>query len=317
MLKNCLESVFKTDYPCYEVILVDNSSTDGSIAYAEAQFSNQNLKIIKNHANLGFAGGNNVGIRNSNGEYLVFLNNDTEVNENWLKELISVMNSSLKIGAAQCKLLMMQQREKFDSAGGYVDRFIHPIVRGINEYDRGQYAKTDQIFWAKGAAFAVKRTVLNEVGLFDEDYFLEYEETDLCWRIWLGGYRVLFVPKSIVFHLGSVSVSKKKLKTHYYFHRNHLTTLLKNYSLKNVVRYLPLLMILKILTDLRSIRTDHLIRLNAILFNIRDFGEIWRKRQNVQINIRLISDNDLFKRNIFLHFSRLQENLLQQKVESS
>ncbi|MGA2387236.1 MAG: glycosyltransferase family 2 protein [Candidatus Bathyarchaeia archaeon] len=313
LLENCLSSVFKSDYPNLEVILVDNASTDGSIEFAKAKYPNQNLKITQNQRNLGFAMGNNVGIKHSKGEYLVFLNNDTEVEEKWLKELIDVMKTDRNIGAAQCKLLLMHERRKFDNAGGYVDRFISPIVRGIEEYDYGQYDEITEIFWAKGAAFAVKRKVLNEVGLFDEDYFLEYEETDLCWRIWLKGYKILFVPKSIVFHAGGASISRKKLETYYCFHRNHITTLLKNYDLMNVAKYLPPLLFIKIATDMRSIRTEHLIRLRAILFNVRNLRKIWQKRQKVQIDIRSISDDALFQRNIFLSFNMLQENLLQQK----
>lgn len=313
LLNNCLLSVFKSDYPSFEVVLVDNASSDNSVDFVRSHFSNTNLVLIQNKVNLGFAGGNNVGIGSSRGEYLFFLNNDTEVDENWLKQSIKLMSSDPCIGACQCKLLRLKERKKFDGAGGYVDRFISPIIKGTQEYDYGQYDQNYEIFWAKGAAFAVKKKVLDEVGYFDNDYFLEYEETDLCWRIWLCGYRILFAPRSIVYHAGSASISRKKLKVYYYFHRNHIATILKNYELKNIVRYLPVLIVLKILRDFQSIKAEKLIRLKAIFSTFKNFRKIWIKRQQVQIRIRKVTDEAIFRRNIILSFKHLNENLGQER----
>ncbi len=302
-LKKCLTSALNSDYPDFEVVLVDNASKDGSLEFIEAEFgSNSLLKVVRNGSNLGFAGGNNSGIAVASGDILVFLNSDTEVEAGWLKALSDVFEFDKTIGACQSKLLLLQDRCKFDNAGGFIDRMGLPIVQGFRETDIGQYDQMFDVFWAKGAAFAVKRSVLSQVGCFDEDFFLEYEETDLCWRIWLRGYRIVFAPKSIVFHHGSASIFCGNKKTNvfvfYLFHRNHLTSLIKNYELIHLLQYLPVLIFLKIMTDLFVFRSERFLRIRAVFYNVRYFRKIWRQRLRVQ-SFRRESDKRLFRRGIF------------------
>jgi hypothetical protein len=289
------------------VVLVDNASTDGGIESVKERFGKKKyLKIVENSENLGFAGGNNAGIKLADGAYLVFLNNDTEVDKNWLWELIKVLESDRSIGAAQCKLISTYDKKQFDSAGGFIDRFAYPVMRGSEEKDVGQYDEIEEIFYAKGAAFAVRHNVLNEVGSFDNDYFLYFEETDLCWRIWLRGYRIVFVPKSVVFHVGGATIDEKKVqqnkKFDYYYHRNQIITLMKNYEFFNLMWYVPVLVFLKIVADISSFKSDQFIRLRGILYIIRNLKQIWRKRMTVQKNVRKETDSTIFKRHIVIPF---------------
>jgi GT2 family glycosyltransferase len=308
LLEKCLGSVFRSDYPNFEVVFVDNASTDTSIEFVKARFGKESfLRIVQNSENLGYAGGNNAGIALAKGEYVVLLNTDTEVDENWLSELIKVMESDRNIGAAQCKLISMYERRRFDSAGGFIDRFGFPIVRGLQEEDVGQYDKVDEIFWAKGAAFAVRSNVLNEVGSFDNDFFLEYEETDLCWRIWLRGYRIVFVPKSVVFHVGKASISQGSgrinLTAQYHLHKNQIMSLLKNYELFNLIRYVPVVVFLKVLSDFESLKSYNFVRVKGIIYNLRNFDKIWKKRIKVQNEVRREKDAVIFKKRIITSFS--------------
>lgn len=307
LLGRCLESVFESNYPYFEVVLVDNASTDGSIEFVKDRFGKKNsLRIIQNYENSGFAGGSNAGIELADGKYLVFLNNDTEVDKNWLWELVKVMESDRSIGAAQCKLISMCDKKRFYSAGGLIDCFAFSVDRGGEQEDVGQYDKIEEIFFAHGAAFVVRHDVLNEVGCFDNDYFLFYEETDLCWRIWLRGYRIVFVPRSVVFHVGGATMDKRtraKLKTAYHRHKNQITTLLKNYQLSNLLWYVPILVFLKVVPDIACLRTDQFVRIKGILYNMRNLNQIWRKRIIVQKYVRKEKDATIFKRHLVVPFS--------------
>lgn len=239
-----MESVFKSKYPNYEVILVDNGSTDGSCEFVKKSFSRligSKMIVIEKDRNLGHSEGRNVGIRVAKGTYLLFLDNDTEVDPEWINPLVSAMESDHSIGAVQGKLLFLDDRNQIDSAGGFIDYLGYPIERGNRKYDNNSYPNLGEIFYAKTACMMTKRSVLREVGLFDPLFFVWYGETDLAWRMWLRGYRVVFVGKSIVYHSLSGTISKLSQRFRlFHYVRNRLIMLLKNYSFRNLVYLLPL-----------------------------------------------------------------------------
>ena len=240
-LNECLESVLNSNYHNFEVLLIDNASTDDSIKIAKEKFGKSPyLRILRNFDNLGFAAGNNVGVKYGQGEYVVFLNNDTIVEPHWLVELVSVMETDAKIGAAQSKLLSLADKRFIDSAGDFIDYYGFPIRRGSwGEEDKGQYDLIEEIFSARGAAAIVRSKILTEIGAFDADFYLNYEDIDLCWRIRLNGYKIVFVPKSRVYHMGGASVTSSTLSI-FYTEKNRISALLKNMSCKYLVKYNPL-----------------------------------------------------------------------------
>jgi hypothetical protein len=227
----------------------------------------------------------------------VLLNPGTEVDKNWLCELIKVMEADRNIGAAQCKLMLMHERRRFDSAGVLIDCFGCVTSRGFQEKDVGQYDKVDEIFCAKGSASAVRRSVLNEVGFFDDDYFVYYEDTDLSWRIWLIGYRVVFLPKSVVYHVGESSLSRIPKgyyrQSFYLSERNNMRTVLKNFATSTLfwilLRYFALSLTEFIfLTSCRKIKFTS-AEVRALAWNIMNFRETWRRHLSIQ-HIRIVSD---------------------------
>jgi hypothetical protein len=302
----CLRSVLNTDYAEFEVIFVDNASTDGSLEYVKERFNHDpRLKIVRNDANYGFAEGNNIGLRLAKGKYVAFLNNDTEVDPKWLKELVKVLNSNQNLGAAQSKLLLLHNHKKFDTCGHMLTQFGFTIERGAGEKDIGQYDYVAEILGAKGAALIVRKKVLEEVGLFDPDYFALREETDLCWRIWLRGYTVAFVPKSIVYHAGGgvskqvdISGSVWHRVQLFYWYRNTLMTLTKNLELKNAVKIIPLHLFLAFLDALivslmsRSFHSA-LSLLKAVTWILTNFRLVWKKRVTVQSTVRMKRDEEI------------------------
>lgn len=296
----CLRSVLNTDYPNFEVIFVDNASTDESLEHAKKKFGRDpRLKFVANDKNYGFARGNNIGLEHARGEYIVFLNNDTEVNPDWLGELIEVMSSDPSIGAAQSKLLAMHDPKRIDACGLMLTPYGFFVERGAGEIDRGQYDSVTEIFAAKGAVIAIKREILDEVGPFDVDYFIFSEEADLCWRVWLGGYRVVLVPKSVVFHVtaGTLRAIWPKGRPLYWY-KNTLTTLLKNLGVKNLIKILPVFVLVSFGGVVKSKKAIYQLPLfikanGGVIANFRD---IWKKRMKVQRRIRKKKDKEIMPR---------------------
>jgi GT2 family glycosyltransferase len=298
-LDDCFSTLFATDYENFEVILVDNGSTDGSVEYVKKRFREPRLKVLALDRNYGFAQGNNKGIEKASGDYVVLLNNDTRVHKKWLRELVKVMGSDRNIGAAQPKLLLDDEIH-IDAAGGFLDYFGRVYQRGVFEEDRGQYDRVDEIFYAKGAAAMFKRKVLREVGVLDPDYFIYYEETDLCWRIWLRGYKIVYVPSSVVYHKGGATMGTKRSPEAIFSDRkNHITTLIKNYSLRNLARYLPpiltRMLLFSVKLALKGRRDMAAAYLKAIIWNIVNLRELWKKRMYVQHVIRRVSDKEVMR----------------------
>jgi len=298
-LDDCFSTLFVTDYENFEVILVDNGSTDGSVEHVKRNFKEPRLKVIALDRNYGFAQGNNKGIEKALGDYVVLLNNDVRVDKNWLKEVVRVMKSDPNIGAAQPKLLL-DDGVHIDAAGSFIDYLGRVSQRGAFEEDREQYSKVDEVFYAKGAAAVFKRKVLREVGLLDPDYFIYYEETDLCWRIWLRGYKIVYVPSSVVYHKGGATMGTRRSPEAIFSDRkNHITTLIKNYSLRNLVRYLPpiltRMLLFSVKLALKGRRDLAAAYLKAIIWNIVNLRKSWKKRMCVQHVIRRVSDEEVMR----------------------
>jgi len=297
LLEDCLESVFKTDYPNFEVFFVDNASTDDSVEFVKRKFGqNKKLRIIQNERNFGFAEGNNIGIRNAKGEYIALLNNDTKADHKWLRELVKAIQPS-EIGAAQSKLLQMDNPDLLDCAGGFVDYYGYSYARGHGQ-KATKYNRVDNIFYAKGTGIIIKREVLKRVGIFDPEMFIYYEETDLCWRIWLHGYRIVFAPASIVYHVPSSTIST--LQEHiplYFLTRNHMLILIKNYNTKNMLKSLVAFLLLELRNAyvLAAKRKPHVsfAIIKALMWNLLHLKYIWKRRQITQKLIRKISDESL------------------------
>jgi len=300
-LEKCLRSVLNTKYNNFEVILVDNASTDSSIEYVEKEFGHDyRLNIIRNERNLGFAEGNDVGARVARGNYVVFLNPDTVVDPNWLNEFVNLMEDDPAIGVCQSKLLSMENSKILDSAGDFIDRYGVMMRRGGDwmERDEGQYDTVDEIFSARGAAMMIRRRIINEVGLFDPAFFLTYEDIDFCWRARLRGYKVYFVPKSVVYHAGEAFTSTS-FKV-FFTARNRIMALIKNYELRTLVKFLPQIIAVSIfiLTAELAIRNRPklaLNRLRGMLWVLLNFKYVWKEHSRIQHSIRKVPDSEVMQ----------------------
>ncbi len=239
-LSECLTSLFKTRHDSYEVIVVDNASTDGSQTWVKNTYPN--VKLIENEKNYGYAGGCNRGALEANGNYLVFLNNDTTQDPDWIQSLEKLMKKDRMIAAAQPKVLNYFNKNIFDyagGAGGHMDWFCFPYARGRifskQEMDTGQYNDSKQCFWSSGTAFMVSKELFFKAGKFDEYFFSHMEEIDLCWRLQAMGFQIWVQPDAIVYHKNALSMPMNSHKKYYLNHRNSLLMLFGNYSFKNTL----------------------------------------------------------------------------------
>ena len=223
-----LDSLRKVSYPALEVIVVDNNSVEDPTSVIKEKYPE--VKLIVSKENLGFAGGNNLGIQASSGEYLFFLNNDTEVDPGFLEPLVEFFESNPLAGAASSKILYFNSGETIQYAGSSrIDPFTGRSKRiGYLEKDRGQYTSVKETDLAHGAAMMVPRRVIDKVGMMPEFFFLYYEEVDWCESIKKGGYKIYVVPGSKVYHKESMSIGKGSTLKTYYMTRNRLLYMRRN-----------------------------------------------------------------------------------------
>lgn len=243
-LHTCLSSVLKTHYTNLEVIIVDDGSDDGSIEIIKSfAHKDKRIKFIENDKNIGAAASRNRAGRVANGNILVFLDNDTEVEKNWLSEMIKTLLKDKRVGACQAKLIDFEKRDRIQVVGVKIWAATGwGLSIGHGEKDTGQYDKEIKIV-AISAAMAVKKDVFEKVGGFDEDEAVVTEDLDLSWRIWIAGYKIVLSSKSIVYHwTKSVEMRKnmKHSKEKIYFHltKNSLISIIKNYELPNAIKYI-------------------------------------------------------------------------------
>lgn len=233
-LQTYLPSVLETQYPHFEVVIIDNASTDESRNWVEG-LQHDKIKWVQLDSNTGYAGGYYHGLKQVTGEVICLLNSDVAVTPNWLDAVADAFENDESLGAAQPKILADQQRTHFEYAGasgGWIDRFGFPFTRGriftTVEEDQGQYNDECEVFWASGACLFVRRNWYLEAGELDPDFFAHMEEIDLCWRLHRVGAKVKIIPQSTVFHLGGGTLNYgSPFKTYLNF-RNSYYCLWKN-----------------------------------------------------------------------------------------
>lgn len=266
----CLESLYQINYPYYEVIIVDNNSSDNSInkieeycngkiviksPFFEYKNSNKPIKysivstneekvssgkliLIKNKENVGFAEGNNIGIRYAlkslDPDYILLLNNDTVVDKNFLVEMLKVSENDNKIGITGPKIYYYDEPNKIWFAKGKISwKFCRGLNTGYNEIDSGQHDQISEMEYASGCAFLIKREIIDRIGLLDKRFFLYFEEIDWTLRVSRLGYKSVFVPKGKVWHKVSKSGGGIKGKIGLYYITRNRWLLMKRWANKS------------------------------------------------------------------------------------
>lgn len=234
LLEECINSILSQKFKDYEIIVVDNGSSDNSVEYLKEKYTSV-IKIISLIQNKGFAGGCNEGIKIAKGDYIVLLNNDAIVDEKWLSELINAADSDNKIGMCACKILNYYNRDEFDT----LSHLIYPdgLNRGRAKFekDHHQYDKFEEVFFPSGAAALYRKSMLNEIGFFDEDFFLYGDDTDIGLRGRLAGWKCLYVPTAIAYHKSSASTHPYSPWKIYLVERNRILILFKYFPFRYIL----------------------------------------------------------------------------------
>lgn len=305
-LDRCISSILSNTYPHYEIIIVDNGSSDFSLEFIQEKWGGQTDKIrpVRLDKNYGPAKARNIGAAHAAGEYMGFLDNDTQVDTQWISRAAAEFKSDNKIGILQCKLLLLHEPERFDYAGEYLSNIGFLIQRCLpGEFDRGAYDARDKLLAAKSAGMFIRTGLFKQIGGFDEDYFIYVEETDLGWRAWLRGFETVFLHSSIVYHeLGSSGVilgsKRQNYLLKYHGCKNYIRTLLKNLEVRNLILILIphiilwLAMALYYLCKRQPASSAYILK--GIWWNALNLKKTLTLRRQIQTN-RAISDKDLFK----------------------
>ncbi|HRS53330.1 MAG TPA: glycosyltransferase family 2 protein [Bacteroidales bacterium] len=239
-----------------EVIVADNASTDDSIFFLQQNFPD--IKVIANNENGGFSKGYNDVLEQIDADIFVLLNSDIQVTKNWIKPVVELMKKDPNIAACQPKIKSYINPDYFEyagAAGGFIDKFGYPFCRGrifqFIEKDIGQYDDVCEIFWATGACMFVRADIYKKFGGLDEDFFAHMEEIDFCWRIKNAGYKVMYCPHSVIYHIGGGTLPKNSWKKTYLNFRNNLSLLYKNLPIKDLYFVMLVRMFLDFVASLK------------------------------------------------------------------
>jgi GT2 family glycosyltransferase len=248
-LEKFLPSVLATEYDNLEIVVADNASKDDSVSFLKEHYPQ--VTLLQFHKNLGYTGGYNKALGLLKADYFVLLNSDIEVPSNWLAPMVQMAMENPKIGAIQPTILDWNNKQKYEyagAAGGFIDKYGYPFCKGrifnTIENENPDYQSSGKIFWASGACMFVKASAFENAGGLEERFFAHMEEIDLCWRLQLIGYEVLFCPDSKVYHVGGATLNKAKpQKTFLNFH-NSLAMLAKNLPKNKILQVIIMRLII-------------------------------------------------------------------------
>jgi len=274
-LEKCLQSITATKYPTFEIILVDNASSDNSVAYVQLKYPE--VKLIAHERNLGYANGVNYAISKCKGNFIAVLNNDVKVDPFWLENLMKVILQDEKIGIVTPKKRLLSDPRFLDGAGGVQNIFGYGWDRGQCELDNGSYDEITEVLHPPGAAFVIQRKLVDIYGfLLNPDFFYLFEDADLGLRCWLAGYKVVYVPDSVVYHARGPSVGAYSYRTSKLMDTHVLASYFEVFGLRFMAKFFPLFFMVRFFHGLLYLKakrdpTRLLALLSAIFVFLSNF----------------------------------------------
>ena len=292
LLLDCVESIKNTDYKNYEIIVVDNASKDNSHKECKKKFPE--IKLIENDKNLGYCEGNNVGLRQVEGKFVVVLNPDTLVESKWLKELVKGYHK-FGDGIYQPKFLTTDNHKILQGTGNMIQLFGFGFSPNRNVIDNGQFNKPEVVGYASGTCLFTSTVILQKLGMFDSFLFAYHDDLDLCWRAAMQDIKSYYIPTSIVYHPPEGFSFKWTAFKYYLLERNRQYCILTHYSRKTYYKMLPALIIVEIGVFLFYLKKGVVIsKIRATCNILKNLGYINEKYKKIQ-NERIVSDKKLIK----------------------
>ena len=294
LLDECINSIDKTEKVNFEIILVDNASTDKT--YRECVQKFPNVKLIENKKNLGYCEGNNIGIRATKGEFVVILNPDTIVNPNWLHELIQAYHKNGE-GIYQPKILATTDHDMLLSSGQFIQLFGFGYSRGKGEKHVEGSTNIEKIGYASGTCIFTSKKIIQKLNLFDPFLFAYHDDLDLCWRASMLGINSFYVPTSVIFHpIEGYSFKWSKFKF-YLMERNRQYCILTHFSKSSYFKMLPSLILVDFAVSLFYLKKGMFgTKIRTSLNILKNLTKISKKYQEIQ-STRILSDKEIM--NIF------------------
>jgi len=290
LIEECIDSIFQTKYKNYEIIVVDNNSKDDSHIECKKKFPLINL--IENKENLGYCEGNNVGVRNSKGEFVIILNPDTVVDPNWINELL---NGYQKYGDGiyQPKFLTIDNKSIIQSTGNMIQLFGFGYSRNKGDKDENQFNSIEKINYASGTCLFTSKEIFLQLELFDSFLFAYHDDLDFCWRASMQGIQSYYVPTSIVLHpLEGFSFKWSKFKF-FLLERNRLYCLFTHYSRSTILKFLPSLIAVDIAVSIFYLKNGLFSeKIKASCSILKNFRILQSRYNKIQKN-RTVSDKEI------------------------
>lgn len=283
-LPGCLESVMNQSYRDFEVIVVDNGSSDNSTAYIKEYFPQ--VIVLSLDSNRGFTGGNLAGYEVAKGRYIALLNNDTRVDKNWLEQMVITMKSDPAVGTVACRIIV-DGTDMIDSAGDIFTSAFTGTKVGHFQPSR-QYEQSRTVHGGCAAAILYRKSMLDEIGFLDDDFFFNHEDTDLNLRAWFCGWKCTYVPTAVVYHKVSATVGKLSDMGVYYFSRNNEWVWLKNVPFGLMFRFLPQRLLYEFTSALYFCGNGKWKPfIKGKLDALKSFNHVLKKRKKIQSLIKL------------------------------
>lgn len=289
-LKECIPSLISQTYQDFEIIIVDNASTDGSEEFI--RFNYPEIKVVQTGKNLGYAAGNNKGFEVAEGEYIVVVNPDTVAEPKWLAELIKPLRNDSTIAATTSKVLIYYQKDKINTCANTNHHTGLTFCRGLDK-PADQFNNLQAVGAVSGCSFAIRNDMLKKINGFDPDFFLYQEDADLSWRIRFAGGKIMYVPESVIYHKFSLSITPWK---EFYLERNRYLILLKNFDSKTLLLLLPSLLITEIMTMGHAVLNGPKYiksKLLAYFWILRNIRAVLAKRHET-LSRKEITDREFF-----------------------
>lgn len=300
LLKTCLDSALKSDYPNLEFIISDNASQDDIAGFIRNHYPGNSVKVYKKKKNAGLTGGFNFGFKYCKGKYVMLLCNDTLITRQSISEMVKMAEADQVIGAIAPKVTQMRNPGFIHSAGSFLTATGLLYHYGVYQRDGKKYQKSYYVFSTTGAGFLVRNETISKSGLYSENFFMAYDESDLCHRIWLSGYTIVYCPNAEVKHMWSATMQViNNPQIWFWNQRNIISSFICNFQIQYLLPFLISINIAFIFYSVYRLfsrqRVFSATIIYAYLWHILHIRETLKRRKIIQ-KIRKSSDSEIFKK---------------------
>ncbi|HEX6977534.1 MAG TPA: glycosyltransferase family 2 protein [Patescibacteria group bacterium] len=301
LLEKCVDAVLKSDYSKLEIVVSDNGSQEDIKGFIKKNFKRKKIKIVRLEKNRGLTGGFNFGFKYCKGKYVFILSNDTRIDRSCISNMVGMMEKDEKIGITAPKIIQEEKPKELHNVGSFLTFTGTLYHYGIyKDKNNKKYQKSYYIFSSNGAGFLVRKETAKITGLFDEESFVYYDESDLCHRVWLSGFTVVYCPKAVLYHLWGRTINTQNSQVWFWNQRNQIRSFIKNFSLPYLILFLGGLQVSYLMWFVINIlkrRFKFALTLpQTYIWHVKNIKKTWEERNFVQKRIRRVSDFEILEK---------------------